>query len=488
MIYQRFFTRSLSDALFFTVTPTTNPAPLPSASPILFLASLDSPVSTCTDQNIAWSYNGPDTRLMIAVTNMGVPQPSPPSSNKHDNVGSVHRTRDSNSITEDIVRDMDPSLLHAPWKVNVPSGWYQIVVTNGFQRLDQTEPFYVQDGPDTSCVIGAPAASPSSTASQAPQATTTTLAPVASTSKDNHVGVIIGVVAGVVVALIVILIAFLCFRRRKHAQDVPHGGYPPAGGLRRGWNGLGSLTSVHSIKADRASRDLVVAAREPASHVEEGVSRSGRSTPFSLEEKISSSPVLRSDNPFDDAKGGITLATLPSNARRSASLASSTQYSPPLRNPSIDAIVSSYDPDASPRSTDLSSSPQDSLAATEMSPSYSSSSSVSPIERNSDSTGSQSAVRKMPRKPVPAYDPSLHTSNTPSPYLENASPLVRTRSTPATVSSVAGQSHYAKNAPANVSNPEGAGVLPRKSSFGPGGIEGKPVHYLIPDMPLPRHD
>jgi len=25
-----------------------------------------------------------------------------------------------------------------------------------------------------------------------------------------------------------------------------------------------------------------------------------------------------------------------------------------------------------------------------------------------------------------------------------------------------------------------------KSSFGPGGIEGKQVHYLIPDMPFPR--
>ncbi|EKM76496.1 hypothetical protein AGABI1DRAFT_108806 [Agaricus bisporus var. burnettii JB137-S8] len=484
-------------------TPTANPAPLPSSTQVLFLQNFNFPLTTCTVHNVSWSYNGPDTRLDIAATNVNVPQGPPPAPFPSRPVvtftdeGVVRALRPRAITTDFIAQDLEASALHIPWKVSVPSGWYSIVVANGNGRLDQTDPFFVQDGPDTSCLLGFPTTSstsslsPSSSnpASGAPQETVSPPAPIASTSKDNHVGIIIGVVAGVVVALIVILIAFLCLRRRKHTQERPASVLPGAG-LRRGWGGLGSFSSIHSVKPAPTSRDLAVTTREHTRHTEERAPRSSVSTPFSLEEKVSTSPVFSSRNPFDDTEGGITLATLPSNGRRSSSARSSLQQYPPRHNPSISAIVNSYDLETSTRSTDLSSSRHNSLSTAEMMPSYSSSSSssASPTERNKaehGSSGSQSGVRKTPRKPVPAYDPAVHTSSTPSPLVENTSPIALTPGTPI-VSSISGQGHYAKKSQYAASNPEGIDRLPRKSSFGPGGIEGKPIHYLIPDMPLPK--
>lgn len=485
-------------------TPTADPAPLPSSSPVLFLQNFNFPLTTCTVHNVSWSYDGPNARLSIAATNSGVPQGPPPApfpsravvTLSDNGVVRALRPRAPDTITDFIVRDLEASALHMTWKVNVPSGWYTIVAASGFGRLDQTDPFFVQDGPDTSCLLGGPTSSstsslsPSSSnpVSEAPQETVSPPAPIASTSKDNHVGIIIGVVAGVVVALIVILIAFLCLRRRKHAQDRPASVLPGAG-LRRGWGGLGSFSSIHSVKAAPTSRDLAVTTREHARHTEDGAPRSGVSTPFSLEEKVSTSPVFNSRNPFDDTEGGITLATLPSNGRRSSSARSSLQQYPPRHNSSISAIITSYDTETSTRSTDLSSSRHNSLSTAEMMPSYSSSSSnPSPTERNKaehGSSGSQSGVRKTTRKPVPAYDPAVHTSSTPSPFVESTSPIVLTPGTPI-ASSITGQGHYAKKSQYSASNPEGIDRLPRKSSFGPGGIEGKPMHYLIPDMPLPK--
>jgi hypothetical protein len=68
----------------------------------------------------------------------------------------------------------------------------------------------------------------------------------------------------------------------------------------------------------------------------------------------------------------------------------------------------------------------------------------------------QSSTRK--RKPVPLYDAS-----------EDDSPVVT--NSPLATFSVTGES---------VAFPE----LSHKGSFGPGGIEGKQLHYLIPDMPI----
>jgi len=90
----------------------------------------------------------------------------------------------------------------------------------------------------------------------------------------------------------------------------------------------------------------------------------------------------------------------------------------------------------------------------------------------------------MPRKPVPVYDsflsgPSkLTTSSHAVSYVSSPA----TPTTPSASSGVAAYSHYSKKLQLN----HDGNSLVHKSSFGPGGIEGKQVHYLIPDMPFPR--
>jgi hypothetical protein len=61
------------------------------------------------------------------------------------------------------------------------------------------------------------------------------------------------------------------------------------------------------------------------------------------------------------------------------------------------------------------------------------------------------------RKPAPVYNPSENGE-----LISSSTPAVQ----------------HSTNT--EISFPE----LSHKDSFGPGGIEGKPMHYLIPDMPL----
>jgi hypothetical protein len=50
-----------------------------------------------------------------------------------------------------------------------------------------------------------------------------------------------------------------------------------------------------------------------------------------------------------------------------------------------------------------------------------------------------------------------------------------------------GSAHYATRSQLE-QDPTQQRILAHKSSFGPGGVEGKPLHYLIPDMPMPVRD
>jgi hypothetical protein len=106
---------------------------------------------------------------------------------------------------------------------------------------------------------------------------------------------------------------------------------------------------------------------------------------------------------------------------------------------------------------------------------------------NRQSTGSQQAVtRKTPRKPVPAYDPSVAGTSTFMPASSNPSTInIPSPATPTTPSLPFGSSntgHYSKRSQQGIPGNE-SGTLVHKSSFGPGGVEGKPLHLLIPDMP-----
>lgn len=537
------------------VSPTVDPSPIPTQSPIILVNDFSSVLSTCVFYDVTWSYGGPPIGLTLVATNFGVPQNPPPSSSSvrptptFSDGGLVlavpSGVSQAGTVTSTIVQDFEPHASSIPWKVNVPPGWYQISATMESQFQDQSDPFYVQAGTDTSCLIGGPLPSTSSSTSASsstlvpPTATSPapgqTAIPVpSSASKDTRVGIIVGVVAGAVVFMILVLMAYLCLRRRKTALDRPISGQSGGAQLRRGWGGLGSLSSFQSNrfnKRSHASRDLTNATRESGHqsatlggiYAGDGVRRSGNFTPFSpSEEKFSTSPVPYAKDPFDDSEGGLALATLPSNGGRpTASSRSSLQQSqlsppylntpsvdtfasePPLhqpRTPSIDASSYFPAPSSSQPHSHSSSSP---LATADMARSYSASSSGGAASSsnshqqqkkvNRQSIGSQSiTARKTPRKPVPAYDPSVPSTDAPTPTPGSSSPSTAFTPSPATPTNpsplaLAGQSHYSKKSQHSTSTPE-VGVLTHKSSFGPGGVEGKPVHYLMPDMPLPRKD
>ncbi|KAF9450227.1 hypothetical protein P691DRAFT_774109 [Macrolepiota fuliginosa MF-IS2] len=538
--------RDLEIRQFFS--PTSDPRPLPSPTPFVILNDFAAVLNSCTLHNVSWTFAGPSTPLSLVATNFGVPQDPPPSLSSlrptptfsDGNVLAVPSgASNSGTVTTTIVGDVDPLASSVPWNVNVPAGWYQIVATARAQFEAQSSPFYVQLGSDTSCLVTSPP--PSSSGSSSPGSTplpsptpgeSTTPIPI-SASKDTRIGVIVGVVAGVVVFMILVLMVYLCLRRRKNAPDRPIGGKTGGAQLTRGWGGLGSLDSAHANKLNRrsrASRDITAVPRNIGRHSVTGSTgaifaeyedqRSGHSTPFSpSEEKFSTSPVSYAKNPFDDAEGSLALATLPSNGGRPASLTSfrQEQISPTHPYPStVDSLVLSNEPPYTPgrrSSVDASSYPpvypsplphhpysSSPVVAADMARTSSVSSSGGAASSNSShqqkkkvnrqSTGAQSiTARKTPRKPVPAYDPSIpstistYTSTPGSSSPSPATPL--STSSPFTSSA---QGHYAKKAQHGTNTPESTAMLAHKSSFGPGGVEGKPVHYLMPDMPLPRKD
>ncbi|KAJ3556660.1 hypothetical protein NP233_g11928 [Leucocoprinus birnbaumii] len=486
-------------------TPTADPNS-PTASPLLLIHDLQSSLSTCTPVNVTWAYAGPpDLSLDLFATNIGVIPPTSQGSPNTFTDGDVLAVPSGASQSQPtqvmIVQGVQPQASAAVWNVNVPSGWYEVFGNMQSTFQDQTNAFFVQAG-DTSCLSGG-SGTPSGTS-----ALTTSGAPVSTSSQSQ----------ALVVFLIIVLMAYLWLRRRKNALDRPIGGQSGGANLNRGWGGLGSVSSVHGLpgRGDRrrTSRDLTPATRSAGHHLATGNSgfgedvfaRSGKSTSFTPSvEKLASSPAPYT-NPFDDTEGGLALATLPSTGMPTSSSRTSFQQlglpSPHLQSSSADSFVYSNEPRSTHGRTSsidvhlhssFSSSPPPDI---EMVRSYSASSSARAPSTdlshqqqkkiNRQSTGSQSnTARKTTRKPVPVYDPSIPASSSLTPEsLSPSASYAPSPITPTTTSTPFGSTHghYAKKAQ---SNSDGSHALAHKSSFGPGGVEGKPIHYLIPDMPLP---
>jgi len=497
-------------------SPTTDSSPLPSQSPILIINDFLNPLDTGTRQNVTWSYAGPPLPLSLTVTNLGVIQTGPPPSTSFrptPTFSDVHaRAVPSGAsggvgINTEIVEDADPRTPGVVWNVNIPEGWYQIVGTIDATFAAESRRFYVQSGSDISCLPSIPSSS-SSPASSLPSSTpgqTSTQTPLPSSSsppaqKDSRIGVIVGVVAGVIVFMILALIAYLCLKRRKSTLDRPVGGHTGGAQLSRGWGGLGSRDSRKSPATRNVGHRLTQGSVGSPYTAED--QRSNNFSPF--EEKYATSPVPYTTDPFDDAEGGLALATLPSSGDRATSsktslhlgqLPPSQQHSSTTldtaflyeqgythrRSPSIDASLHSS---MQPSQSHLPSS----FAAKDMTRSSSTGGASSTDiglqqkkKANRLSAGTQSAMaRKTPRKPVPVYDPSIpptiSTSVTTTTSSSSPSPA-----TPISVSvASSSQGHYAKKSHHAATGAENTGELLHKNSFG---IEGKPVHYLIPDMP-----
>jgi len=151
--------------------------------------------------------------------------------------------------------------------------------------------------------------------------------------------------------------------------------------------------------------------------------------------------------------------------KRRTSVNSTVSLPPGARTHSVDSSASAYTAAAIAQQSPFASSPN--VAA------------MAGMDRVASGT-SQQEKKKTPRKPVPAYvsppptaisnDPSISspTFTPPQPFIDTETQVLKRFS-----------GHYGVSSRAAGSDPQ----LNHKSSFGPGGVEGKPLHYLIPDMP-----
>jgi len=374
-------------------------------------------------------------------------------------------------------------------------GWYQILADLNSTYKDQTDPFFVQLGNDTSCLLSTTHTSTISMSSSSnmpiSMSSGATTAPESTTQRNSsQVSVIIGVVAGAIVFLIIVLTMYLWLRKRKSAAETR--GQSTRAKHSCGLDGIGSLNSTHFERRNHASCDLTSATRHEfakngtASCAGDGQHRSDNPISCSSSvEKLASSPASYT-NPFDDIEGGLALATIPISSSRTSLQQLSSSHILSRNNliypseshdraPSLD--VHTYSSHSSFPSADIDVARSYSASSSTHSPSTDLNHQMYVKEPSSN------IPRRMPRKPVPVYDSFLSGPSN----LTTSSPAVSYVSSPATpttpsASGVTAYGHYSRKLQLN----HDGNSLVHKSSFGPGGVEGKQVHYLIPDMPFPR--
>ncbi|PPQ88537.1 hypothetical protein CVT25_009918 [Psilocybe cyanescens] len=498
---------------------------------------------TCEPLVISWVSNGFQNPIDLTVSNNNVAQdgPVPPltsstSSRRPNTFSNDRRALPTGvndpipSVNAQIAQGVDPNSLSYTWpSVNVSQGWYVFEANIPDQDFTSTSsPIFVHKGDDTSCLVSTTTSSTTSSASStgsalsSPSSTTSDL-PIVGASSHTSVGTIVGVSVAAVALIGMVLTAWLCLLRRGRKAGVLGGGQAASGR----WNGLSSVDS-------RALTNNKPSSRHQGRGGSVGTIPVGGSEEAVGAEKTS----VYSKNPFEGS--GVALSTLPvlqqqqttrtKIASRSYSASSSTsnvfstnEYvsAPPGRRPSVQDSIgrrsidsSNTYPPTSPTSPHGRSSSQftpatslsrsQSMNTHQASPSQSTTSHAllyqsqqpsapsptpqsdpsSPVSPSSDATkqARRQSIGGRKRKPVPAYDPSEEPI---SPSLA-PSPIPPPSPSPDHHMNASSGNHYTRrnHAGQDSSQPQ----LVHKSSFGPGGVEGKPLHYLIPDMPMPVQD
>nr|GAT55784.1 predicted protein [Mycena chlorophos] len=436
-------------------------------------------MSTCEAADVSWFYGGGGDQLYITITNNGVAQQQSLSAtttgsfttkNARGFGGYAAQARRAD-VSMQISGSIPASNEFYSWsQVNVSSGWYVLIADLPATGTSSTSSaFFVADGTDTSCLTGSAS---SSTASQSTSPALTSTSSSASTSSTNVVlpvdgsssskvnrGAIAGGVIGGLAVIAALIAAYFYFRYAATASS----------GCRkrtRKWNGLTSTDSkagggaVLSGRHNSQSESIapIVTAHDTNVYVIGNVGIDSRPSRINADddginsffspsqEKVSSpgrSPF--SDSGHDDDVPMDLITPLPGNTNVTRNSSTSTSshmsrnnFSRPRSHPSS--------PYASPTATE---SPFSNEAYPPSSPSPVASS--SPPRRSSQG---EAIGRRIARKAVPQYNPA-------DPSLASASAIPESEST---------------------SSLEGAPKLAHQSSFG----EGKPMHYLMPDMPPPQ--
>lgn len=450
---------------------------------------------TCQAVYVYWFYTGPKGTINLYASNAGVSQVASPPPVSSSTVGSSVVDATIPNITVTIATNLDPSVFRFSWSpVNVPQGWY--ILNASMPTLSysaQSVPFYVRTSNNTSCIT--------TSASSLTNSTSASLAsPVraASQSVGISIGTIIGATFGLVIVVAVIIFAYIWSKRGRKKSSRPHskGEYPTR------WKELGSADSRAAFRSSQSrpyhpSPNNSLGTVLHLAQSEEGVGAEKSSIHSKLESlafscepedvALSTLPVLK----HQPSRSRTFAVDRPDSSSSSTTLGLSTHsHSPmPERRPSVHDALSkrrSLDavgyPPTRPTSSPTAHPSQptrDQRASMQVPTAHRQDSRLSyqpgrPATADAAKQANRQSFGKK-RKPVPAYDgeepPALPTSPaSPS----SSSPLETFFSTSPASSSIGHYvtRHQSTHEPGHP-DPMGGGI--------------KPLHYLIPDMPVSQH-
>ncbi|KAF4563704.1 hypothetical protein EYR36_002944 [Pleurotus pulmonarius] len=517
------------------------PSPTPSSTPQFFFGSVTE-MATCRPASIFWSYAGPSLPFQLIVTNNDVsqaasipplPSSTPTPTTTRPPLSDVVAPRAiptfanlDGLVVQTISTSFSPFDDSIVWgAVNVPQGWYKLAsyIAEGTYSAE-SRPFFVRNSTDVSCLVAAspPASSSSptssSTSSSASTSGSATQIPVpvsASSSRGISAGAIAGIVVGAAILLAGIA-AFFFIRSFKSPSRRGHSNH---------WGGLASSDSQGGSKAQRSrnrprsylSGGASAFSNERSTRAQRHDSRTDSINPINASRTKLSSPIPAASqrvseddisssvhSPFDEKYaevGGMadmlpplplnrdtSVSTTTTRTTRRSSTSSVTQ--PRGRRVSVDRTYqhSTATGELIPM-TPSPSSPSSPASASHTSP-YShardqslSASTPSILPPGSLSPGNSGQPRRTPRKPVPSYNPNDISLSPflPSPEPPRSASAATYHPSSSTDILGDGDNHSIHHrAPEFPDFPE----LSHKASFG----DGRPVHYLIPDMPPPQRD
>lgn len=461
---------------------TSSATPQPSSSPGTLNFTLQN-MTTCSSGLISWKYSGKAVGLLLSVTNIGVSQ-------DYNALLRIEARQSINTTIQQQLVDTNTSASSWTWpSVNLTQGWYEIqgLALSTPTVSNDSAPFFISNGTNVSCLTGAPSQG-SSTAS--PSASS-------AASKTNVTSIVAGVVGGVAGAALATL-AGICLWLRRRKRSLVGGG----GSKDRKWGSLSSTSSsiqpggngaqltgnrfhAHSESAGAILQDVAggkaFATTTPGGSDEDVVVVS--------EEKLVSPASSSGMRPFDDALNtpvhfdshastySIQTPTVVAS-EGSRSCGPSIRTSSQSLEQQAQRIRSSMDTSVRRRGERLSmpTLPSPALSRLPHLPTHTQEEypltpvPPTPINRSISAGAVSMTARRTPRKPVPQYDSSL---------------LLEDKNTDSVSTFTAGaessQSHGTGFGAGAYGTPSD---LVHKASFG----NGRPVHYLIPDMPPPQRD
>ncbi|KAJ7669402.1 hypothetical protein DFH06DRAFT_1180841 [Mycena polygramma] len=493
---------------------------------------------TCQPSLITWLYSSASDinfkDLALTITNVDVPQLSAPSTTAIGTFSTPTLQRRDGDLTQTIASGVDPTLGTFTWSnVDVSQGWYTMVATMASVNFQlQSSAFYVQNGPDVSCISTSSPSSSSAPTSSSPADPTSsppssptssgdgssssgvTLPVTSGASKVNR-GAIAGGVIGGLAVIAAAIAAYFYLRYASASSSAPAGKRAT-----RKWAGLGSTDSKNypgtsSNNRHHSQSDSVgpMISHDSNVYVIGGVGADSRTSRINSvpeedeynayfspsQEKVASSsarsPFSESGHghedavPLDDLITPLPGTAVTRNSSTSTSSYMNSNFSRPRSHPG--SPYGSPTPegpfsDAARNGTTSSLSHPESSYPPTPSPAFPSGTSQAfepnapmptSVQQRRSSIGEAPAAgpttRRTPRKPVPTYNPTDPALVSPPPPALSPLPSESDSSREGSLRHGHGQGHAPQPS------------LSHKASFG---AEGRPVHYLIPDMPPPQRD